>query len=364
MVGNFDIFFFGNYSIIGSCNVLFSEKSFQISQVFCIFYYQHSNSSFYTCNPAVVFWSGYIMKKQTDRELMKLLNIDEKTLKRFREIQKETIKEAKTMNDNQNKRKKIKVLGISGSARDRQDTSQEDSNSEAFLEKCLEYCKKLGADTELIKLRKYRIEHCKACYSTTNTQCHFYCSCYPKGTSAGDDMTNILYDKVIGADAIIFATPVNNFNISTLMKAFIDRCISLDGSLQPANPKAPKDRELNIKHMKFIELEANNNILGSGMLRRFLGKTAGIIVSGHEAGASIAISNLYLTLNDYGMAFPPFSHMYAMNTICDSTYKDKKKLMTECYTSETKLLAENVMNMAKNIKKMNVTDWKYDYTAN
>lgn len=210
----------------------------------------------------------------TDKELMKELSIDEKTLKRFREIQKHAIAEAKSMNE-MKKRGKIKVLGISGSARDSEDSAQENSNSEALLIKCLEYCKKLGAETELIQLRKFKIEHCKACYSTTNTQCHFYCSCYPKGTSAGDDMTNILYDKVIGADAIIFATPVNNFNISTLMKAFIDRCISLDGSLEPANPKSPKDKELNIKQMKFIELTADNDVPGSGLLRRFFGKSGG-----------------------------------------------------------------------------------------
>ncbi|OGJ13185.1 hypothetical protein A3K82_01230 [Candidatus Pacearchaeota archaeon RBG_19FT_COMBO_34_9] len=288
----------------------------------------------------------------------------DKTLERFRQIQRETIKEAGLMNEAKKKRKKIKVLGISGSARDKNDTAQEDSNSEYLLVKCLEYCRKLGAETELIKLRKYNIKYCKACYSTTNTQCHFYCSCYPKGTSAGDDMTNILYDKVISADAIIFATPVNNFNISTLMKTFIDRCISLDGSLKPANEKSPKDRELNIKHMKFIELEADNNIPGSGLLKRFSGKVAGIIVSGHEEGASMAISNLFMTLNNFGMAFPPFSHMYAISGVCNSTYKDKKIIQSECYTEETKLLAENIIALTKLLKKSDATLWKYDYTAN
>lgn len=299
----------------------------------------------------------------SDKELMRTLHVNEKTLERFKQIQRETIKEAKLM-DERKKKGKIKVLGISGSARDKNETSQEESNSEALLIKCLEYCRKLGAETELIKLRNYKIEHCKACYSTANTQCHFYCTCYPKGTSAGDDMTNILYDKILWADAIIFATPVNNFNVSTLMKAFIDRCISLDGSLKPANEKNPKDKELNIKHMKFIELTANNNVPGSGLLRRFLGKTAGIIVSGHEAGESTAISSLYLTLNDYGMVFPAFSHMYAMSSICNSTYKDKKIVLSDCYTEEIKLLAENVMMLTKNLKKTNATLWKYDYTAN
>lgn len=165
-------------------------------------------------------------KKLSDKEIMKLLDIDLPTLRRFQAIQKDTIKEAKTMSTH--RKKKIKVLGISGSARDEFDMAQESSNSENLLQQCLNHCKKAGADIELISLRKYTIQHCKACYSTTNTQCHFYCSCYPKGTKTGDDMSNILYDKILEADAIIFATPVNNFKISTLMAAFIDRCISLD----------------------------------------------------------------------------------------------------------------------------------------
>ena len=185
-------------------------------------------------------------------------------LDRFKEIQKDTIEQAKKLSAGRNK--KIKVLGISGSARSRDDMAQENSNSEMLLAACLEHCKKIGASVEMIKLRDYRIEYCKACYSTVNTQCHFYCSCYPKGTPAGDDMSNILYDKILEADAIIFATPVNNYAMSTLMKMFIDRTISLDGSLKPANPDAPKDKELNIKHMKFVELTKDQNIPGSGML--------------------------------------------------------------------------------------------------
>jgi multimeric flavodoxin WrbA len=302
------------------------------------------------------------IKKYTDRELLDILKVDQKTLDRFKYIQKETIREAKQRVKSQNK--KIKVLGISGSARDVYDTAQEESNSENLLKKCLEYCKDLGAEIELVPLKKYKINYCKACYSTVNTQCHFYCSCYPKGTPQGDDMTNILYDKILGADAIIFATPVNNFKISTLMAGFIDRCISLDGSLMPANPDVPKDKEFNIKHMKFIELTADNNISGSGFLRRFSGKVAGIITTGHEEGASMAISNLFMTLNNFGMLFPPFSTMYAMSSVCLSLYEDKPQVLNDCHFKETEILAQNIItatNLAKNIK---TTDWKNDYGAN
>lgn len=300
-------------------------------------------------------------KKLSDKELMKKLDIDKKTLEMFKKVQREAIKEAKQMAKRSGRR--LKVLGVSGSARDKMDMAQEDSNSEELLKRCLKYCEKLGAETELIPLRKYDIKYCKACYSTTNTQCHFYCTCYPRGKK-GDDMTNIIYDKVIEADAIIFATPVNNFKISTLMAKFIDRCISLDGSLKPANPKSPKDRELNIKHMKFIELMSDNNIPGSGLLKRFTGKVAGIIATGHEEGATMAITNLFMTLNHFGMVFPPFSSMYAMSSVCNSTYKDKKIVLSECYGNWVKMLAENIMTATKITRKCKFTDWVYEYKSN
>jgi len=304
------------------------------------------------------------MLKYSDKDLMKILGVDAKTLKRFQQIRVETIKEAKKLSDNFKRRKKLKVLGISGSARDTLDMAQEKSNSETLLVRCLDYFKKLGADTELIKLRDYDIKHCKACYSTANTHCHFYCSCYPKETPTGDDMSNILYDKILGSDILIFATPVNNFKMSTLMAAFLDRCISLDGSLKPADPKFPKNRALNIKHMKFIERTADPAIPGSGMLRRFQGKVAGVITTGHEEGAAMVISSLFMTLNHFGMIFPPFGTLYAMASICQSTYEDKKMVLGDCYDPELKALAENCVTTARSMKKVEVGLWSYDPKTN
>ena len=301
-------------------------------------------------------------KALSDAGLMRELGVDAKTLARFRQIQSNAIAEARRLFAG--RKGKIRVLGVSGSARDEFDMAQEESNSEELLRRCLKECKKLGAETELVPLRKHRVGHCKACYSTANTQCHFYCSCYPKGAKQGDDMTNLLYDKVLWADVIIFATPVNNFKVSTLMAAFIDRCISLDGSLEPANPKSPKDKALNIKHMKFIEHAAGNEVPGSGMLRRFLGKVAGIIVTGHEEGAGMAISQLFMTLNNYGMLFPPFSHVYAMSSVCVSTYNDKGIVLGKCYDGQLRLLANNLMLAAKTARQVRGTGWKYEETEN
>lgn len=297
----------------------------------------------------------------SDKEMEKRLNIDSKTLARFKEIQRRTIAEAKKLAV---RKGKIKVLGISGSARDEFDTSQENSSSEELLKVCLNECKKLGAETELVPLRKYNIKPCKACYSTANTQCHFYCSCYSKGSPQEDDMTKMIYDKILEADVLILATPVNNFSMSTHMKTFVDRCISLDGSLMPANPKSPKDKELNIKHMKFIEMNADEGIAGSGMLRRFSGKTGGIIVTGHEEGATMVISSLFMTFNHFGVLFPPFSNMYAMSSYCTSTYNDKPIVLSDCYIEDAKLLANNLINAAKIARSTKTTSWKSDYRMN
>jgi multimeric flavodoxin WrbA len=300
--------------------------------------------------------------KYSDQELMAKLAIDADTLKRFKEIREATMKEAAGRLNSRNK--KIRVLGISGSARDELGMAQEKSNSEELLGQCLEYCKTLGAEIELLPLRRYDIKPCQACYSTANTHCHFYCSCYPKDTPQSDDMSNIIYDKILAADIIIFATPVNNFKISSLLATFIDRCISLDGSLPPANPQTPKDKALNITHTKFVEMTANNDIPGSGFLRRFSGKVAGIIVTGHEEGAALAISSLFMTLNHFGMLFPPFSNMYAMSSVCLSTYQDKPLVVNNCYSEEVKLLAENLMAATELLRHNKKINWKTEASAN
>lgn len=289
------------------------------------------------------------------------MNIKDKDLVRFETIRRNTIAEAKKLLKT---KKTIRALGISGSNRDEFDMAGENSNSEFLLQACLKELKRLGADIELLPLRKYDIKPCKACYSTANTQCHFPCSCYQKGTPLADDMSKTIYDKLIAADIIIFATPVNNFKMSSLMALFIDRCISMDGSLAPADSKAKKDKALNKKHAQFVSDHSNPKIFGSGFLRRFVGKTAGIIVTGHEAGASLTISSLFMTLNNFGMVFPAWSAMYAMNTIIDLTGDDKKKITAQPYVDDAKDIASNTFIMAKKLKDVSKDKWRNDPSRN
>lgn len=296
-----------------------------------------------------------------DEDLIKEIGCTAKELEMFKAVQKRALKEAEEYKKGFFS-KSLNIIGISGSRRREDDCPHDDSTSEWLLNVALKKAEKLGAKTEMIRLREFDIQPCKECYSTTNTQCHFYCSCFPKGKN-GDDMTNKLYDKCLWADGIIFATPVNNFKMSTYMSLFIDRLISMDGSLSPADILYPKNKELNIKHTKFIELTADDKF-GSGFLRRFTGKSAGIIVSGHEAGAAMTISSLFMTLTHFGMLFSPFSNMYAIGDVCKGTYSDKNNQRNECYSKWAEEIAENVVAGVRLSKQNKKIWWKVDQSAN
>lgn len=296
-----------------------------------------------------------------DKELMKRTGADSKLLALFKKRQQEALKDAGEIRKHFFE-KKIRVLGVSGSMRRKDDCPAEDSTTEWLLEKCLDEAKKLGADVKKLILREYDIKPCKSCYSTTNTQCHYKCTCYPEG-EYGDDMTNKLYDTVSWADVIVFATPIHNFRVSSMMSLFLDRLISMDGSLSPADIYHVKHKDTNVKHTKFIELTGNEKF-GSGFLRRFTGKIAGVIVAGHEVGASLTISSLFMQLNQFGMLFPPFSSMYAINTICNGLYTDKARLRSDCYEKEARRLAHNLITAAKIAKRNNDYWWVYDGKSN
>ncbi|MBU2522787.1 MAG: flavodoxin family protein [Nanoarchaeota archaeon] len=298
----------------------------------------------------------------SDKELIKILKCKKEELEMFKRVQKDALKEAQKIKKHFFQ-KEIRILGISGATRRADDCPHSDSHTDWLLEKSMEHCKKLGAKIEIVKLWDYNIQPCKGCYSTANAQCHYKCSCYPEGTEYADDMTEKIYDKIMWADAIIFATPTHNFKISSPMSLFLDRCISMDGSLTPANPNHMKDKILNIKHTKFVELTAGREF-GSGFLRRFTGKTAGVIATGHEIGLSMAISSLYMTLTHFGMVFPPFSNMYATGDYCQGLYADEKIIRNSCHEEDAKQLAENVFNMAKSLKENPKIWWEYSGKAN
>ena len=76
---------------------------------------------------------------------------------------------------------------------------------------------KKNVETELIFLKDLDIEYCSGCND--------YCSA--SGECCVEDDMQMLYHKLKEADAIIIGTPTYFWNVSGLLKTFIDRTVPL-----------------------------------------------------------------------------------------------------------------------------------------
>ncbi|NLZ39244.1 MAG: flavodoxin family protein [Firmicutes bacterium] len=101
------------------------------------------------------------------------------------------------------------VLGIAGSPR-------RNGNTEILLDEALKGAREAGAETEKIVLSKLTYSPCIACDKCAKTGI-----CVLK-----DDMQEV-YDKIVAADAMIFASPNYFYNVSAWAKAAIDRAQAL-----------------------------------------------------------------------------------------------------------------------------------------
>ena len=103
----------------------------------------------------------------------------------------------------------MNVVAFSGSAR-------KNGNTRILLETVLEPLQRAGAETELVELSGTNLKGCKAC---------FVCIKKKNGTCAiKDDPVNEYVEKMSRADAIILGSPTYFADVSTEMKALIDRC--------------------------------------------------------------------------------------------------------------------------------------------
>ncbi len=108
--------------------------------------------------------------------------------------------------------KKMKILAIQGSPRPKA------SNTEILLQEFLKGAQSRGAETETVYLKEKKIHPCVGCYT-----------CWAKTPGVcvfKDDMPDLL-DKVTGCDILVYATPLYNFNVTALMKAFQERLLPL-----------------------------------------------------------------------------------------------------------------------------------------
>ena len=99
-----------------------------------------------------------------------------------------------------------KVLGVSGSPR-------RGGNSDLLLAAILQGAEEMIPTTESVLLRNYHFQSCTGC-----ERCRTDRTC----TGLNDGMT-LLYPAVIASRGLVLVSPTHHYNITALMKAFIDR---------------------------------------------------------------------------------------------------------------------------------------------
>ena len=167
----------------------------------------------------------------------------------------------------------------------------------AMLAQTLAEVKKLGGSSKLVNLSEYKIlPHTGVLNEKTYLE------------KSKDDMAKLV-KLVLPADGIIFATPTHWFNVSSLMKLFVDRLTSLE-------------------HYNFL-LE---------------GKSAGIITYGPQGGALNSAMQLLMICSQWGMSVPPYGCLFDEGR-GDFWMKD-----------DLKLLAKNIL---QEIEISRETNWGY-----
>jgi multimeric flavodoxin WrbA len=106
-----------------------------------------------------------------------------------------------------------KILALMSSPR-------KNGNSTLLGQKIADGATAAGARVEVLNLAKMTIRPCIAC-----DKCH---AADDKFCIIRDDMRN-LYQKVMDADGLIWASPVYFFTVSAQLKLFMDRCYAFGG---------------------------------------------------------------------------------------------------------------------------------------
>ncbi len=103
----------------------------------------------------------------------------------------------------------MKILGIMGSPRIK-------GNTDLLLDEALRGAAETGAEVEKIVVDKLKITPCKEYYA-----------CLKDGNCVIEDDMDDIYQKILGADAIILASPIFFYAVSAQILALISRCQAL-----------------------------------------------------------------------------------------------------------------------------------------
>jgi len=132
-----------------------------------------------------------------------------------------------------------KILVLKGSPREK-------GNSSILADQVVAGAKAAGAEVESFVLQNMHIEPCTACEA-----CHEE----PGNLCNIEDDMQMLYPKLIAADAIVVATPIYWFAVSAQAKLCIDRWYALE---------TPQGSKLTGKQFAFVLVYGDSDLFTSG----------------------------------------------------------------------------------------------------
>ena len=191
----------------------------------------------------------------------------------------------------------LRVLGVNASART-------DGFTAELLDEVLEAARRKGAQTERLDLVKHPFPLCAGNYSLDPA------SCGPETCVQGPwDGFGRVAERILTADAVVFATPVYWFSASARMKALLERMTSMENQ---------------------------------GLLN--LGKPMALLAVAEEEGAAQALAQMLLPLSYMGFVLAPLGLVYAHRRGKGTLKEDLEVL------EDARIAGENLVLMAERLK--------------
>jgi multimeric flavodoxin WrbA len=191
----------------------------------------------------------------------------------------------------------LRVLGVNASART-------DGFTAELLDEVLEAARRKGAETERLDLVRHPFPLCAGNYSLDPA------SCGPETCVQGPwDGFGRVAERILNADAVVFATPVYWFSASARMKALLERMTSMENQ---------------------------------GLLN--LGKPMALLAVAEEEGAAQALAQMLLPLSYMGFVLAPLGLVYAHRRGKGTLKEDLEVL------EDARIAGENLVLMAERLK--------------
>jgi len=219
--------------------------------------------------------------------------------------------------------KKLKILGICTSARGKT------SNTYYLMKLAFDNLKDENIEKEIIVASELKLRPCDHHYSMNARMCVH--PCLITQTDPNDEMKKI-YDGIIGADVVIFSTPIHWGNHSQLMQLIVERLNSLENA--------------NSVHHKIIV----KNKIGA------------LMILGHEDGYQHVAGNLMNFLTKMGMIFPPQAYGAWVGESDEDTKADRNKIETRENIKEIFIdVAQNAVDFARALLVCPDCGHQFDY---